>query len=132
MELELADALGRVTAAPIWALRSSPAYDAAAMDGIAVRAADTFGATETAPRKLPAFTVVDTGDALPEGCDAVVMREQLLLGGRRARGRAPPRPRGSTCARSARTSARPSCCCPRATGCAPSTSPPPRPPVTRR
>jgi putative molybdopterin biosynthesis protein len=78
VELELADALGRVTAAPIWALRSSPAYDAAAMDGIAVRAADTFGATETAPRKLPAFTVVDTGDALPAGCDAVVMREQLF------------------------------------------------------
>ena len=78
VELELAAALGRVTAAPIWALRSSPAYDAAAMDGIAVRAADTFGATETAPRKLPAFTVVDTGDALPAGCDAVVMREQLF------------------------------------------------------
>src|SRR4051794_19947642 len=31
------DALGRVTAAPLWARRSSPAYDAAAMDGIAVR-----------------------------------------------------------------------------------------------
>ena len=53
VELELADALGRVTAAPIWALRSSPAYDASAMDGIAVRAADTFGATETAPRPHP-------------------------------------------------------------------------------
>ena len=66
-----------MTAAPVWALRSSPAYDAAAMDGIAVRAADTFGATETAPRGIPAFAVVDTGDALPEGCDAVVMREQL-------------------------------------------------------
>lgn len=77
VELALADALGRVTAAPVWALRSSPAYDAAAMDGIAVRAADTFGATETAPRKLGAFHRVDTGDALPEGCDAVVMREHV-------------------------------------------------------
>jgi putative molybdopterin biosynthesis protein len=75
--LDLADALGRVTAAPIWALRSSPAYDASAMDGIAVRAADTFGATETAPRPIKAFAVVDTGDALPEGCDAVIMREQV-------------------------------------------------------
>ena len=46
-----AAALGRVTAAPVWALRSSPAYDAAAMDGIAVRAADTLGATETSPRE---------------------------------------------------------------------------------
>ena len=77
VELELADALGRVTAAPIWALRSSPAYDAAAMDGIAVHAADTFGATETAPRAIQAFAIVDTGDALPEGTDAVIMREHV-------------------------------------------------------
>ena len=54
VEVALADALGRVTAAPVWALRSSPAYDAAAMDGIAVRAADTLGATETAPRAVAA------------------------------------------------------------------------------
>jgi putative molybdopterin biosynthesis protein len=66
-----------VTAAPVWALRSSPAYDAAAMDGIAVRAADTFGATETTPRTIATYHVVDTGDALPEGCDAVVMREHV-------------------------------------------------------
>jgi len=77
VELPLADALGRVTAAPVWALRSSPAYDAAAMDGIAVRAADTLGAIETAPKTLPRFAAVDTGDALPDGFDAVVMREQL-------------------------------------------------------
>ncbi len=77
VELELEQALGRVTAAPVWALRSSPAFDAAAMDGIALRAADTFGATETAPRRIERFVIVDTGDALPEGCDAVVMREQL-------------------------------------------------------
>ncbi|HET8950630.1 MAG TPA: molybdopterin biosynthesis protein [Solirubrobacteraceae bacterium] len=77
VELGLADALGRVTAEPIWALRSSPAYDAAAMDGIAVRAADTVGATETSPRTITAYELVDTGDALPEGFDAVVMREQV-------------------------------------------------------
>jgi putative molybdopterin biosynthesis protein len=77
VETPLQDALGRVTAAPVWALRSSPAYDAAAMDGIAVRAADTLGATETSARKVPHFAVVDTGDALPDGFDAVVMREQL-------------------------------------------------------
>jgi putative molybdopterin biosynthesis protein len=76
-DVPLEAALGRVTAAPVWALRSSPAYDAAAMDGIAVRAADTIGATETAPRALPDHAVVDTGDPLPEGCDAVVMREHV-------------------------------------------------------
>ena len=77
VEAALADAPGRVTAAPVWALRSSPAYDASAMDGIAVRASDTVGATETSPRTLARYTVVDTGDALPDGCDAVVMREHV-------------------------------------------------------
>jgi molybdopterin molybdotransferase/putative molybdopterin biosynthesis protein len=77
VELPLERALGRVTAAPVWALRSSPAYDAAAMDGIALRAADTIGATETAPRRIADYAIVDTGDALPEGTDAVVMREHV-------------------------------------------------------
>jgi putative molybdopterin biosynthesis protein len=72
-------AVGRVTAAPVWARRSSPAFDAAAMDGIAVRAADTVGASETTPVRLgaDAFVVVDTGDPMPEGRDAVVMREDV-------------------------------------------------------
>ncbi|MFI7706176.1 molybdopterin biosynthesis protein [Nonomuraea sp. NPDC049480] len=72
-------AVGRVTAEPVWALRSSPAFDSAAMDGIAVRAADTVGAAETSPVLLAAgdFEVVDTGDPLPDGYDAVVMREHV-------------------------------------------------------
>jgi putative molybdopterin biosynthesis protein len=72
-------AVGRVTAEPIWAARSSPPFDSAAMDGIAVRAADTLGASESAPLLLDsdAFAVVDTGDPLPERFDAVVMREDV-------------------------------------------------------
>lgn len=73
------EAVGRVTAAPVWARRSSPAYDAAAMDGIAVCAADTVGAAETTPVLIADFAVVDTGDPLPTGYDAVVMREQVHL-----------------------------------------------------
>ena len=75
----LEEAVGRVTAAPIWASRSSPPFDAAAMDGIAVRAADTHGASETTPLLLApgAFAAVDTGDPLPEPYDAVVMREHV-------------------------------------------------------
>ena len=75
----LDEAVGRVTAEPIWASRSSPPFDAAAMDGIALRAADTRGAGETTPLLLArnAFAVVDTGDPLPEGYDAVVMREHV-------------------------------------------------------
>lgn len=74
------DALGRITAEPVFARISSPHYHASAMDGIAVRAADTFGASETSPVRLiigrQAF-LVDTGDPLPEGCDAVIMIEQV-------------------------------------------------------
>jgi putative molybdopterin biosynthesis protein len=73
------DALGRVTAEPIWAARSSPPFDAAAMDGIAVRSSETVGATETSPLLLErgSFVTVDTGDPVPEGFDAVVMREDM-------------------------------------------------------
>jgi len=72
-------AAGLVTAAPVWAVRSSPPFDAAGMDGIAVRAADTAAASETAPVWLDeaAYDVVDTGDPMPDGRDAVVMREHV-------------------------------------------------------
>ena len=83
----LAQARGRITAAPIWAKTSSPHYDAAAMDGIAVRAADTTGATETSPLPLsvggssPQAAWVDTGDPMPAGFDAVIMVEHLHMMG---------------------------------------------------
>ncbi|HYZ80570.1 MAG TPA: molybdopterin-binding protein, partial [Solirubrobacteraceae bacterium] len=79
VRVALDEAVGRVTAAPIWATRSSPPFDAAAMDGIALRAAETRGASETTPLRLPPgrFAVVDTGDPLPDGYDAVVMREHV-------------------------------------------------------
>jgi putative molybdopterin biosynthesis protein len=83
MRAPLADAAGRVTAEPVWAARSSPPFDAAGMDGIAVRAADTLGASETAPVYLApgAYDVVDTGDPMPAGRDAVVMREHVHYAG---------------------------------------------------
>jgi putative molybdopterin biosynthesis protein len=79
VRLALHDAVGRVTAEPVWATRSSPSFDASAMDGIAVRAAQTVGASESTPVLLePAdHVVLDTGDPLPEGFDAVVMREHV-------------------------------------------------------
>ena len=79
VRVPVAEAVGRVTAAPVWAARSSPAFDSAAMDGIAVRAEDTVGASDTSPVVLPAgaFEVVDTGDPLPAGYDAVIMREDV-------------------------------------------------------
>jgi putative molybdopterin biosynthesis protein len=90
VRLPLAQAVGRVTAEAVWASRSSPPFDAAAMDGIAVRAAQTVGAAETTPVLLDpeAYTVVDTGDPLPDGFDAVVMREHVHYEGERAELRA--------------------------------------------
>jgi putative molybdopterin biosynthesis protein len=91
-EVAVADAVGRVTAEAVWAALSSPAYDAAAMDGIAVRAADTAGASETTPVLLEHFALVDTGDEIPAGFDAVVMREHVHHAGGRAELRAAATP----------------------------------------
>ncbi len=79
MTVSLDRAVGRVTAEPVWAARSSPPFDSAAMDGIAVRSTQTAGATESSPLLLgsDSFVVVDTGDPLPDGYDAVVMREDV-------------------------------------------------------
>ena len=74
----LDQAQGRVTAEPVWAKVSSPHYDSAAMDGVAVRARDTVGATETSPLRLKLgdqAVWVDTGDPIPPGFDAVIMLE---------------------------------------------------------
>jgi len=82
VQVSVADALGRVTAEPIWALRSSPHYHASAMDGYAVRAAETLGATETSPLRLELGSQalpVDTGDPLPPGKDAVIKIEDTQL-----------------------------------------------------
>ena len=73
------NALGRVLSEPIWAKVSSPHYHASAMDGFAVRAQDTGGATLTAPLTLQIgeqAQYVDTGDPLPEEFNAVIMIEE--------------------------------------------------------
>lgn len=74
------EACGRVTARAVYANICAPHYAASAMDGVAVHAKDTFGATETTPITLPAekYIVLDTGDPIPEGCDAVIMVEDIV------------------------------------------------------
>lgn len=73
-------ACGRVTAEAVYAHICAPHYAASAMDGVAVVAADSFGATETTPVTLrpEQFTVLDTGDPIPEGRDAVIMVEDIV------------------------------------------------------
>jgi putative molybdopterin biosynthesis protein len=74
------DALGRVTSEAVIAKISSPFYHSAAMDGFAVRSIDTFGVSETKPRRLEVPTqaiAIDTGDPMPDGYDAVIMIEDV-------------------------------------------------------
>ena len=74
------NACGRVLAAPVWAELSSPHYHAAAMDGYAVRSAETSGAMPNNPLILEMVSqaaYVDTGDPLPAWADAVIPIEDV-------------------------------------------------------
>ncbi|WP_245680504.1 molybdopterin biosynthesis protein [Bacillus marinisedimentorum] len=76
------EALGRVTAEPIYARLSMPHYHASAMDGIAVRAEDTYDAHEQRPlllKKNEQFRYVDTGNVIPGDFDAVIMIEDVQI-----------------------------------------------------
>lgn len=76
------ESVGRVLAEPVFAALSSPNFHAAAMDGIAVKAENTFGASETRPRALEAGLnafFLNTGHVLPKGTDAVIMIENVRV-----------------------------------------------------
>ncbi|PIS37988.1 MAG: molybdopterin molybdenumtransferase MoeA [Nitrospirae bacterium CG_4_9_14_3_um_filter_53_35] len=92
-EINVSASLGRILSAEIRSPVDLPAFAKATMDGYAVRAGDTFGATETLPAYLnlagevpmgvraavgvrPQDAVkIATGGMLPDGADAVVMLE---------------------------------------------------------
>lgn len=79
-QLAAAEALGRVTAAPVFSALSSPGYHGAAMDGFAVTAAHTYAASEERPLRLrlgEQAHPVNTGAPLPAGADAVIMIENV-------------------------------------------------------
>lgn len=97
-QVPLAAALGRVLAHDMAAPVDVPAFDRASVDGFALRAADTVGATEVSPKRFvlnaevlacgraPAIevkpgsaTAIATGGVLPRGADAVVMIEHTEL-----------------------------------------------------
>src|SRR5262245_37854950 len=94
----LANALGRVLAQDVVAPVDVPSFDRANVDGFAVQAADTFGASEDCPRVLGlnteslttgiaprepvatgTATAIATGAMLPRGADAVLMIEYTDL-----------------------------------------------------
>ncbi|MCR5040664.1 MAG: molybdopterin biosynthesis protein [Clostridia bacterium] len=78
--VSVTDACGRVIKDAAYARICSPHYNASAMDGVAVKAQSTFGAGERTPVTLAPgdYAVVDTGDPIPEGFDAVIMVEDLI------------------------------------------------------
>lgn len=89
-EIPIAAALGRIITHPVMARRSVPHYAGSAMDGFAVRAADTSQAALQHPILLTVVPVgaecregqavpVDTGDVLPAGADSVIMLEHATL-----------------------------------------------------
>ena len=96
--LALGAALSRVLAADVVAPVDAPPFDRSNVDGFAVRAADTAGASDGAPKRLalnaeviacgvaPAIevlpgtaTAIATGGVIPRGADAVVMIEHTEL-----------------------------------------------------
>jgi len=83
-EVPLQNALHRVLSRPVEALRSSPAFHGAAMDGVAVKAENTFTASARRPLSLEigkdAFWI-NTGHPLPAGTNAVIKVEDLNIEG---------------------------------------------------
>ena len=74
------EALGRVTAVPVFAERSAPSFHSAAMDGIAVKAEWTYGTTERNPKilKIGKEAIwINTGQPLMDPFDAVIMVEKI-------------------------------------------------------
>ncbi len=91
--ISTAEALGRVTSQPVKAPHRLPTFSRSAVDGYAVKAADTFGSGESAPAYLKVIgevpmgaevefslkptqcALIHTGGMIPQGADAVVMVE---------------------------------------------------------
>ncbi len=78
--ISIEDALGRIIVKPVFAKRSCPSFHSSAMDGVAVRAEETYGTTEKYPRTLEIgrdAVWINTGQPLPESFNAVIMVEKI-------------------------------------------------------
>ena len=109
--VRLVDANARVAAADVASTRDVPPFSRAGMDGYAVRAEDTFGASRYEPKTLrviekvytgqvPSKTIetgtaveIATGAPMPAGADAVVMVEETEKAGDHVRVLTPVYPR---------------------------------------
>ena len=80
-KIPIVEALNRVTTSPVFAKKSSPNFNAAAMDGIAVKSEKTQGATEINPIRLKKdndFVYINTGGHIKHPFDAVIMIEDIV------------------------------------------------------
>ena len=80
-EVKVIDSLDRVTIEAVTAKVSSPNYNAAAMDGIAVKASNTIGAMESNPLTLKIdkdFIYINTGNQIKEPYDSVIIIEDVI------------------------------------------------------
>ncbi len=97
IELPTLETVSRITAQPIIAPEDSPAFNRSTVDGYAIHATDSHGASDSLPAffrligevpmgAMPSFTLkpseaalIHTGGALPDGSDAVVMLENTQV-----------------------------------------------------
>ena len=97
--ITIGESLGRVAAKDVISKLDVPPFARSAMDGYAVRASDTYGASRTSPKRLKVIEAIyagavakkplgrgqsseiATGAMLPKGADAVVMVEDTELDG---------------------------------------------------
>ncbi len=95
--IPIENALGRILSKNVSAPEDLPGFSRSSMDGYAVKAKDTYGATENLPAlfdvigevtmgQIPTFTIasgqtvrISTGGMLPQGADGVVMLEYCHL-----------------------------------------------------
>ena len=109
--VRIVDANGRAAAAEVVSTRDVPPFSRAGMDGYAVRAEDTFGASRYDPRTLRVVEKVYTGNVptrsvepgtaieiatgapMPQGADAIVMVEETEKSGGDVRIQTPVYPR---------------------------------------
>lgn len=98
-EVPIGDAHKRVLAEDIIAYHNSPPFDKSAMDGFAVIGENTFGASQSAPKEFKIIDAIGAGDfssktvgeneaiviatgaPIPDGADAVIMKEYTTTDG---------------------------------------------------
>ena len=79
--IPVTESLNRITGYAVFAKCNSPLYNAAAMDGIAVVASSTQGASDVKPLLITEgrdFININTGDPIVDPWDAVIMAEDLI------------------------------------------------------